>query len=178
MRVPTLETPRLVLRAPAPEDLDAWTALMADREAAEFIGGLQPRANVWRAIRMMVGCWALDGFGYFSVVEKATRRWIGRVGPWHPEGWPGPEVGWGIIREAWGQGFAYEASVAAMDWVVDDLGWPDIVHVIHPENPRSQALARRLGSARRGPCRLPPPWEKEEMELWGQTAAAWRARGR
>jgi RimJ/RimL family protein N-acetyltransferase len=65
-----------------------------------------------------------------------------------------------------------------MDWTVNDLGWPEVFHVIHPENHRSQALARRLGSAKLRPCRLPPPFEGEEMELWGQTAAAWRARGR
>ncbi len=145
MPAPMLETPRLILRPPVLADFEGWAALMADPEAARFIGGVQPRGNVWRAIRMMAGCWALDGFGYFSVVEKATGRWIGRVGPWQPEGWPGPEVGWGMLRDTWGRGYAGEAASAAMDWTVEHLGWPDVVHVIHPENARSQALARRLG---------------------------------
>ena len=34
---------------------------------------------------------------------------IGRVGPWHPEGWPGIELGWIIRRSRWGHGFATEA---------------------------------------------------------------------
>ena len=33
----------------------------------------------------------------FSVFEKDSGRWIGRLGPWEPHGWPGKEVGWGIV---------------------------------------------------------------------------------
>lgn len=38
------------------------------------------------------------------------------------------------------------------------------------------ALAARLGSTYRGPGRLPPPWDKERIDFWGQTAAQWRQR--
>ena len=33
----------------------------------------------------------------FSVIEKDSGRWIGRIGPWQPEGWPGTEVGWSLV---------------------------------------------------------------------------------
>jgi RimJ/RimL family protein N-acetyltransferase len=124
----------------------------------------------------MVGSWHLMGFGMFSVFETATRRWIGRVGPWAPEGWPGLEVGWGIVREHWGRGYAFEAAAASMDFAVDVLGWTDIIHSIHPDNVSSQRLARRLGSTDRGPGRLPPPYHEHPVDLWGQTAAEWKAR--
>jgi RimJ/RimL family protein N-acetyltransferase len=65
-----------------------------------------------------------------------------------------------------------------MDWTFGTLGWRDAAHVIHPENLRSQALARRLGSVKRGMCRLPPPFEAEELELWGQDRASWQAAAR
>lgn len=175
MPQPVLETPRLVLRPPVTADLDGWSLLMSDPEAARFIGGVQPRSMCWRAILMMAGSWSLNGFGFFSVIEKATGRWIGRVGPWHPEGWPGPEIGWGLLRDSWGRGYATEAASAAIDWTFGTLGWADAVHVIHPDNAPSRALARRLGSVRRGACRLPPPWDAEELDLWGQDAASWRA---
>jgi len=176
MPAPILETPRLILRPPEPGDLAPWCELMADESAARFIGGVAPPGQVWRSLRQAAGCWALDGYGYFSVIEKASGRWIGRVGPWNPPSWPGPEVGWAILRSAWGQGYAYEAAVAAMDWTAANLPWPVIFHVIHLENVRSQALARRLGSVLRDTCRLPPPFEKEELGLWGQDRAAWQTR--
>ncbi|MEZ5937845.1 MAG: GNAT family N-acetyltransferase [Hyphomonadaceae bacterium] len=171
-----IETPRLLLRVPRMEDFDAWTAMMADEDTARYIGGVQKPPVVWRAMASIVGSFQLVGFGMFSLIEKATGEWIGRAGPWRPHGWPGPEVGWGLIRSKWGQGYALEATTACMNWVVDVLEWPDIIHTIHPGNANSQKLAQRLGSTNRGPGKLPPPLENETVEIWGQTADQWRAR--
>ena len=66
---PTLETDRPFLRPPAAEDLDGWAEMMADEEAARFIGGAQPRQVAWRGLASMAGSWALMGFGMFSVIE-------------------------------------------------------------------------------------------------------------
>lgn len=173
---PTLETERLLLRPTAAEDLDGWAELMGDEETARFIGGVQPRAAAWRGLMTMGGAWALQGFAMFSVIEKASGRWIGRIGPWVPEGWPGTEVGWGLIKSACGQGFAYEAAVATIDWAFDTLGWSDVIHCIDPANTPSQRLAERLGSTNRGPGKLPAPFEDYPVDVWGQSRAQWRAR--
>jgi RimJ/RimL family protein N-acetyltransferase len=118
----------------------------------------------------------IQGFSMFSVIEKASGRWIGRLGPWQPDGWPGTEIGWGLARQAWGKGYAYEGAVAAIDWSFEHLGWSEMIHSIHPDNAPSQALARRLGSTCRGPGRLPPPFENEPTEIWGQSREAWMRR--
>ena len=101
-----LETPRLLLRLPRAEDLDPFAEMMADQEAARFIGGVMPRSVSWRGLMTMIGAWHANGFAMFSVVEKSSGRWIGRLGPWMPEGWPGTEVGWAIVRDCWGKGYA------------------------------------------------------------------------
>lgn len=173
---PTLETERLILRPTAAEDLEGFVALMSDPESARFIGGVQPRAMAWRGMYAIAGAWALQGYAMFSVLEKATGRWVGRVGPWKPEGWPGPEVGWGLVRECWGRGYATEASAAAMDWAFEHLGWTEVIHSITPLNTASQQVAQRLGSRLLGPGKLPPPYEATPIELWGQDRDTWRAR--
>ncbi|WNG14209.1 GNAT family N-acetyltransferase [Cystobacter fuscus] len=173
---PTLETARLILRPIALEDLDGFAALIGDPESARFLGGVQPRAVAWRAMSAMAGSWALQGFSMFSVLEKTTGRWVGRVGPWMPEGWPGPEVGWGLLREYWGRGYATEAAAASMDWAFDQLGWTRVIHSIAPDNKPSQEVARRLGSPLLGPGKLPPPYDSSPIELWGQSREEWRAR--
>lgn len=172
---PTLETARLVLRPPAMEDFDRWADFQADAETTRFIGGARSRAEVWRALMSVAGAWALTGTGFFSVIEKSSGRWIGRIGPWNPHGWPGPEVGWSLHRDAMGQGYALEAAAATMDYAVDVLGWDDVIHSIDPDNVASRRLARRLGSINRGPGRLPPPFEDSAVDLWGQSADEWRA---
>jgi RimJ/RimL family protein N-acetyltransferase len=176
--VPHLETARLVLRPPSQADFDAWAAFSADPEVMRHLGGVQPRATAWRSLATMAGSWTLKGFGMFSVLEKPTLRWIGRVGPWQPEGWPGTEVGWGIARDAQRRGYAAEAATAAIDWAFDTLGWTDVIHCIDPENEASAAVARRLGARVRGQARLPPPIESIVVDVWGQTRAEWLARRR
>jgi len=171
---PTLETERLILRPPALGDFARWCDFMSDEPTARYIGGVQPPALVWRSMMAMAGAWALTGVAMFSVVEKSTGQWLGRIGPWVPEGWPGNEVGWSLHRDAHGRGHALEAAVAAMDYAVDILGWDDIIHTIEPNNLPSSKLAARLGSTNRGPGRLPAPYENETVHIWGQTAADWR----
>ena len=172
---PTLETERLILRPPIIEDLDGWAELASDPEAMRYLGGPGPRAAAWRSLAGMAGSWALHGFGMFSVLDKASRAWIGRVGPWRPEAWPGAEIGWSLLPSTWGKGYAHEATVATMDWAIDTLGWTDVIHTIHPDNAASIALARRIGSADRGPGRLPAPNQDREIVIFGQTAETWRA---
>jgi RimJ/RimL family protein N-acetyltransferase len=173
-----LETPRLLLRPPRAEDLDAWTAMMQDVDTARYIGGTMPRALCWRALMTMIGAWHAQGFAMFSVIEKSTGRWIGRLGPWQPEGWPGSEIGWAIVRDCWGQGYAPEGATAATNWAFDTLGWTEIIHSISPQNVASQNVAQKLGSRNLGPGRLPPPFEHDVVEIWGQTRDEWRARHR
>src|SRR5215208_1421034 len=118
---PILETARLILRPPREEDLAGWADLMGTEESARFIGGTMARPAAWRGMATMAGSWALKGFGMFSVIDKASGEWLGRVGPWQPEGWPGTEVGWGLKRSAWGKGYAQESAEAAIDWAFGAL---------------------------------------------------------
>ena len=172
---PTLETERLLLRPPIEEDLDGWAELMAD-ENSKFIGGPIARPATWRSMATMAGHWALRGFGMFSVVEKASGRWVGRLGPWLPDDWPGTEVGWGLLRSAYGKGYATEGAAAAMDWAFDKLGWSEVIHCIDPENVGSIRVAERLGSTNHGRGVLPPPFESLTIDIWGQTREQWRSK--
>ena len=150
-----LETPRLILRPPRMEDFDAWAAFLEDEVATKYIGGPQPRPTAWRTFMCMCGAWSMTGVAMFSVIEKASGQWVGRLGPWYPDGWPEPEVGWGIAREHWGKGYASEGAAAAMDYAFDVLGWTEVIHCIDEQNLASQGVAKRLGSSylRRVRCR-------------------------
>jgi len=172
---PVLETERLILRPVAAQDFDAFAAFCADPAVMRHLGGVQPRSMAWRGFTSVVGSWAVQGFGMFSVIERASGRWLGRIGPHKPEGWPGTEVGWGLIQDAWGQGYAVEAAAASMDFAADKLGWAEIIHCIDAANTDSQAVAKRLGSTLLRIDRLPPPVDVD-IDIWGQTADQWRAR--
>ena len=169
-----LETPRLILRPPRMEDFDAWAAFLEDEVATKFIGGQQPRPTAWRTFMCMCGAWNMTGVAMFSVIEKASGKWVGRLGPWHPEGWPQPEVGWGIAREHWGKGYASEGAAAAMDYAFDVLGWTEVIHCIDEKNLASQGVAKRLGSSYLRRVFMPAPYELAPVDAWGQTREQWQ----
>jgi RimJ/RimL family protein N-acetyltransferase len=183
MSAPIIETERLILRVPTHADFDGWAEMCAEEDTMRFIGGVCSRDAAWRQLATMAGAWSVLGFAMFSVIDKKTGEWLGRIGPWRPGGkeggWPGNEVGWGVKRAARGRGVAYEAAVASIDYAFDTLGWEDVIHCIDPENAGSIALAERLGSTKgRGGKLMPAPYEDIYVDLYGQTKAQWKARPR
>jgi len=174
---PTLETKRLILRPPVAEDFEPWAAFAADPEVGRYLGGPQGREAAWRQMCVVTGAWTVRGFSMFSVIEASTGRWMGRLGPWQPEGWPGTEVGWGLSREAWGKGYASEGAAAAIDWAFETFGWTEVIHCIDADNVNSHAVARRLGSRLLRETTLPPPLDWP-VQIWGQSREEWFARPR
>jgi len=170
-----LETERLLLRVPRLQDFERYAEMVA-HPSARFIGGPHVRGDAWRRFLQMPGAWLVQGFGMFSVLEKDSGRYVGQIGPWFPDGWPGTEIGWCLHPDARGKGYCTEACETAIEFAFDTLGWNRVVHSIVPDNLDSQAVARRLGSHLLGPARMPPPLDALEVQLWGQTREEWRAR--
>jgi len=169
-----LETDRLILRPPQQADLDGFAALMGDEQSARFIGGVMSRAAAWRGMASIAGSWTMKSFGMFSVIERSSGQWIGRVGPWSPEGWPGPEVGWGLLPAHWGRGYATEAADVCVDWAFDNLGWTEVIHIIDERNLPSRRVAERLGSRYLRQGRLPDL--DLDLQVWGQSREDWQGR--
>ncbi|MEM7704698.1 MAG: GNAT family N-acetyltransferase [Pseudomonadota bacterium] len=143
-----IETERLILREIDPEqDFGAWARAVADADTVRYLG-TEPldRAKAWRQMAMVMGHWQIRGFGFFSVIEKATGAWVGRTGPWNPEGWPEPEVGWLTSPDHLRQGFAREAAQASVNYAFNTLGWERVIHVILDGNKASMATAESIGS--------------------------------
>lgn len=147
---PILETERLILRPIDPErDLDAACETYADEATMRYLGGKTlDRAQTWRSLAMMMGHHHVRGYSFLSVFEKGSGDWVGRVGPWCPEGWPAPEVGWTIHPAYTRRGYAKEAGRACLDYVRDELGWNSVIHVIAEGNVGSERTAEALGSKR------------------------------
>ena len=141
--IPTLETDRLVLRAPVHDDLDAFAEFYAS-ERSHMVGGPLHRNEVWRWLAAVTGHWQLRGFGRWMLDEKGGETSLGLVGLHYPEGWPEAEIGWTMFRGE-GKGFAFEAAQAARAYAYDTLGWTTAVSLIDPKNTRSLALGKRMG---------------------------------
>lgn len=144
-RMEQLETDRLNLRQFRESDLDAYAEMCADPEVMKYLGsGPMNRAEAWRNMAMVLGHWRLRGFGLWAVEEREGGAFVGRVGCWRPEGWPGLEVAWTLRRAFWGRGYATEAGRASLDFAFHQLGQSKAISLIHGENAASIRVAKRL----------------------------------
>jgi len=71
--------------------------------------------------------------------------------PGHPLG-THHEIGWRLVRAAWGHGYATEAARAALADVFQRIGLLEVLAYTTAENARSQAVMARL-ALKRDPAR-------------------------
>lgn len=144
-----LETPRLILRHVDPEkDFEAWAECFGRKKVMAGLGGGpgMSRAQAWRHMASVIGHQSIHGYSFYSVIDRASNEWVGRVGQWNPEGWPAPEVGWTIHPDHWQKGYAKEAARACINYAFSILDWPSVSHVIAMDNEASIKTAATLGS--------------------------------
>jgi len=148
----TIETPRLVLRRYHAADFDTYLKICADPEMSCYSGRPPPGPEeTWARLLRNVGHWAERGYGFFAVEEKATGCLVGEAGlaDFHrqlgPEFDRAPEVGWAIAPAAQRQGYATEATAAALGWIEALFGIDRTVCIIHCENQASIRVAEKLG---------------------------------
>lgn len=147
-----ITTERLALRPWRDEDLAPLGAMQTDPEVMADYGGPQPlEASRAKLDRYRA---AFDAAGFCRwAVEARGGGFIGYVGvmpifPGHPRA-PGHEVGWRLVRAAWGQGYASEAARACLADVFGRIGLVEVLSYTAPDNLRCQAVMARLGLTRR-----------------------------
>ena len=147
-----LETERLVLRNYRLADFEDHYRLHSDPTIMRYLIGGKPmtRFEAWRHMAFLVGHWELLGYGYFAVEEKSTGRFVGRIGYTNPEGWPGFEVGWTLLPEFHGRGYATEGGRFLLSYAFNEMGRDHVISVIHPDNMPSIRVAERLGEKKEG----------------------------
>lgn len=143
--IPSVETDRLILRAPLESDLDVLAAFYQS-ERSHLVGGPMDRANCWRVISGGLGHWFLRGFGFWHIHHKVDDRMIGATGFIYREGWDEPELGWNVHDGYEGHGYAYEAAHAARRYGAAQFNLDGVISYIAPRNTRSRTLATRLGA--------------------------------
>jgi RimJ/RimL family protein N-acetyltransferase len=150
--VPTIETPRLILRCWRDADVEPWVRMNADPCVTEFF--MQTYSRGYSVSRAAVIRAELErnGYGWWVVEIKDGRRFAGaivlREVPFEARFTPAREIGWRLAFEHWGHGYATEGAAAALDFAFTRLGWSEVVAFTAAVNLRSQRVMERLGMTR------------------------------
>ena len=158
--IPTLQTDRLRLIPPSLAADALYQRFYTDAEASAFYGGpLSPQA-AWMRLAADLGCWQLQGFGVWVVQRRDDDALLGVCGFWQGRGWP-RELTWWLLPTARGQGYAQEASHAAIRHAYEHFGWEAVETYMKDDNSAARALVLRLGAEQVGRQGFPDGVERD-----------------
>ncbi len=142
------QTPRIGLREFTHADIDDLARLDSDPEVMRYIadGRTRSRADIEQAIPRILRTYALwPGLGTWRAARRDTGAFIGWFTFKYVPKTVEVEVGYRLLREAWGQGFATEGAIACVRHGFETLGLYRIIGVTHPDNVASQRVLRKAG---------------------------------
>lgn len=147
-----IETERLCLDMPSPEDFPDLRTMAADPSMFRYSerGGMTPE-EAWTLLLRHIGHWLVAGYGVFSVREKASGRFVGQVGGSAFQRGLGsefddfPEMTWSIAATHRGRGYATEAAEAVVAALEAQPAFGSSVCLIHVDNQPSLRVAAKLG---------------------------------
>jgi RimJ/RimL family protein N-acetyltransferase len=142
-----INTARTRLRCWREADREAFAALHAHPEVMLDYGGTLSRAESDAKFDRYVAAFNQLGFCRWAI-ERLDGEFLGYAGimpspPQHPLG-PHMEIGWRLVRHAWGHGYATEAAAAALNDGFTRAGLTEVVAYTASDNLRSQAVMARL----------------------------------
>jgi RimJ/RimL family protein N-acetyltransferase len=149
MAIPELATARLQLRGWRDDDRPAFAVLNADPQVMAHFPARLDRSTSDDLVDRFVAHWAEHGLGLWAVERRTDGRLLGFTGLSVPgfdaHFTPAVEVGWRLVRDAWGQGYATEAARAALRFGFETLGLQEIVSFTVPANAPSRRVMERIG---------------------------------
>jgi len=150
-----IETGRLVLRNWTEADIEPFLRHTNTPQVMRWLGGVAEAGEAGARIRERIMAWQEErGFIFWVVERKADGALLGFCGlkiadtPGSPvEG--SHEIGWRLREDAWGQGYAKEGAIAALDFAFDRIGAERVIALTCVQNEPSWGLMERLGMTRR-----------------------------
>jgi RimJ/RimL family protein N-acetyltransferase len=147
-----LETARLRLRRWRESDAEPFAALNSDPRVMQHFPALLSAAECAFVLEQIEAGFEANGFGIWALEELDGGRFIGLTGlsipPFAAPFTPAVEVGWRLVADAWGHGYATEAANAALGFGFGEVGLEEIVSFTSATNLRSIAVMERLGMHR------------------------------
>lgn len=157
LTIPTIETERLRLRPPRPEDIGSYQSIVCS-ERGQYIGGPLSEEDAYLDFSQMVAGWILRGYGALSIEDKETSQFYGVVLIHLEFDDPETELGLLLNQAGEGKGIALEASLAMLDWAWEETHLRSLVSYVDPKNARGIRLLERIGASYDG--------DYHEVQVW------------
>jgi RimJ/RimL family protein N-acetyltransferase len=143
-----LETERLALRSWRAEDRAPFAEICADPRVMATLGPVMDRAESDAVLDRVEAREAEQGYTFWALERRSDAALIGWCGVIRGDAGPvagKAEIGWRLVHDAWGHGYASEAAWASVDWLFGHLPEDAAWAITSAGNSRSRAVMERLG---------------------------------
>lgn len=177
-----LQTERLILRPPSEGDADEEFRLLNSPQVMRHPGGPREAAAIAEMHARNMANFAEHGFGFFTLVDRASDAMVGQCGIGPIETPLAPikgeiQVGWRLREEFWRRGLAFEAVRAVLDWAFAERGLRVVYALTSEGNEPSWRLMEKLGMERRAELDYEDPAypaSDNPTIVYALTAEQWR----
>jgi RimJ/RimL family protein N-acetyltransferase len=173
-RITRLITERLALREFTRADVDDLVVLDTDPRVMRLIGdgSVSSREDCEAAIERTLERYAKDdGFGVWHATRQDDGGFVGWVSLKPCGDSDDIEVGYRLLQDAWGHGFATELARAMLRRGFEEVGLDRIIAVTHPDNFVSQRVLAKAGLRDEGWGR----YYGRDLRLFAIDRLRWRA---
>lgn len=147
-----IETERLILRNIQLSDIDGMFELDSDPEVHQYLGNKPFTSNSQseEIIKDIIKQYQDIGIGRWALINKETHEFMGWSGlklntitlNGHTNFY---DVGYRIIKRFWGNGYATESSIAALDYGFNTLNFDTIYGITEKGNEASHKILLKIG---------------------------------
>jgi ribosomal-protein-alanine N-acetyltransferase len=161
------ESKRLWLRATDLEDAPFIRQLMNTPKWLKYIGNrnIQSVQDAKQYIEeKMLPQMEKLGFGNYTLIRKEDGSKIGVCGLYDRPGLPGVDIGFALLDEFEGKGYAFEAAEKMMDLAFNEFSLTEVKAITSYANKASQKILEKLKMKNKGSITLPD--DDEELLLY------------
>lgn len=140
------ETERLIVRPYTKEDADNFFAMNGDEEIVRYIRPAKSREECDAfLLETIAAVEANPQMGRWAVNEKSTGRFVGSFAVIFIEGTEMIQLGYALLKNEWGKGYATELTKAGINYVFTVMNLPLIYAVTEIEHTASQQVLLKAG---------------------------------
>lgn len=140
---------RLGFRNWKESDLSNYARLCSDPEVMRHFPSTLSLDESRKSLLSFMTHFDQKGYTYYAVETLDTSEWIGFIGLKHQTYQspftPAVDIGWRLLSNHWGKGYATEGAKRCLDHAFDQLGMDSIISVATQSNLPSIAVMKKIG---------------------------------
>ena len=140
------ETERLFMRPYTMGDLHDFFRLNGDEDVMRYIRPAQNLEETKKFLQKIIDAYKeIRGIGRWAVFSKTDQQFAGSFAIIPIENSTQLQLGYALLKENWGQGYASESVKGGLQYAFDQLGLTEIAGITYPENVPSQKVLLKNG---------------------------------